>query len=403
MLKVIGLVVGFAFLILMIYLKVDFGKAILGASAILLVFSEPSSSALYWVLNITREYETLRLMAIITQIGFLGFIYKDSRQVIRMIKKLKMAFPKQKIVIAAIPAIFGLMPMPGGALVSAPMIDDEGDRLNLDGTEKTFLNWWFRHIWFTVYPLSMGLILTSSLSGVSIYKIALFNLPIFAAHITIGVFWGLKKIDIQKTSASSINFSLLVYDLLPIIIALSLNILFAIPLYVTLFLAIITLILQNRNRYKLGEIPATFKSGFSFDLMIAAYGIMLFKGIIERAGSIAPLIEGLEGHIPLLVMVLGASYLVGLLFGHLPGAVGIGFPVLLPLLPVINFQTVSLIFIFIFLGYFTSPIHLCIILTIEYFETGIKRFYKRMFIPLAVLVISIITWLFITGTFFMFS
>ncbi|MBS3816317.1 MAG: DUF401 family protein [Candidatus Thermoplasmatota archaeon] len=402
MLEIGGVVAGFGVLALLIYRRVDFGKAILIASAILLVFSEPSISAVYWIWEITREYETLRLIAIITQVGFLGYIYKDSKQVMRMIKELRSAFPDRRMVIASIPAIFGLMPMPGGALVSAPMIDDEGDRLKLDGVEKTYLNWWFRHIWFTVYPLSMGLILASSLSGISIYKIAMFNLPIFAVQIITGVIWGLKKIDVKESKESVINPLLLSYELLPIIVALSLNIVLGIPLYVTLFLAIIILLLQNQEKYSLKKIPRTFKDGFSIDLLMAAYGIMVFKGIIERTNAVAPVVEGLGNHIPILAVVLIASYLIGVLFGHLPGAVGVGFPVVLPLLPVINFQTASLVFIFIFLGYFTSPIHLCIILTIEYFEIDLKSFYRRMIVPFSLLVVAVVVWFLISGTFFLF-
>ncbi len=402
MIGIAGVIAGFGLLAFLIYLKIDFGKAIMAATAVLLVFSEPSRTGLYWVLEISREYETLRLMAIIVQVAFLGFLYKDSDQVMRMIRELKSALPDRRMVMGSIPAIFGLMPMPGGALVSAPMIDDEGDKLGLDDTEKTFLNWWWRHIWFTVYPLSTGLIFASYLSGVNLYWIAVFNIPIFAAQILIGVYWGLKKIQVGGASESTVNPWLLVYELLPIIIALSGNIIFGIPLYITLLFAIVLIFLQNEQSYSVGEIPETFKEGFSFDLLLAAYGIMLFKGIIERGGALPPVIEALGSHVPVLLVVILAGYAIGAVFGHLPGAIGVGFPVLLPFLPVISVRTVSLTFIFIFLGYFTSPIHLCIILTIEYFEIDMKSFYKRMLIPTAVLIAAIMIWFLVTGAFFMF-
>ncbi len=402
MLDLIGIIVGFALLATLIYLKVNFGKAILLATVVLLLISEPTTRGLRWIAEISGEYDTLSLMAIIVQIAFLGFLYKDSSQVMRMIEELKSIAPDRRIVIASIPAIFGLMPMPGGALVSAPMIEDEADELGLGGREKTFLNWWWRHIWFTVYPLSAGLIFASSLSGVNLYHIAIFNIPVFAAQILIGVFLGLKKIDVKKTTISLKNPFSLIYDLLPIIAALSLNITLGIPLYLTLFIAICIIMAQNRDKYSLRSIPSVFKNGFSFDLLLAAYGIMLFKGIIERAESLEPVIIALESQVPLLLVVLLGAYLIGVLFGHLPGAIGVSFPVLLPLLPVVNVRTVSLMFVFVFMGYFTSPIHLCIILTIEYFKISLKEFYIRMIKPFFLLITAILIWLFITGSFFLF-
>ena len=194
----------------------------------------------------------------------------------------------------------------------------------------------------------------------------------------------------------------LVYDLSPIIAALSINIILGIPLYLTLFIAICIILVQNRDKYSIRSIPGVFKKGFSFDLLLAAYGIMLFKGIIERAESLEPVIVALESQVPLLLVVIVGAYFIGVLFGHLPGAIGVSFPVLLPLLPVVNVRTVSLMFIFVFMGYFTSPIHLCIILTIEYFKINLKEFYKRMMKPFFLLIAAILIWLFITGSFFLF-
>jgi len=398
----IGIIIAFALLAALIYLKVDFGKAILIATIPLLLLSEPSLEGLSWIREITFEYETLSLIAIIVQIALLGYLYKDSNQVMRMIEELKAAFPDRRMVLASIPALFGLMPMPGGALVSAPMIEDEGNSLDLDGIEKTFLNWWWRHIWFTVYPLSAGLILAARLSGVSIYRIGLFNLPIFATQIVIGLFFGLKKIKVKNSSSSKANPFLIVYELLPIIVALSLNIVLNIPLYITLFFAIIIIFFQNSKKYTARSLSMALKKGFSFDLLLAAYGIMLFKGIIERAESLEPVIVTIEGHVPLLVVVMVGSYLIGVLFGHLPGAIGVSFPVFLPMLPVVSVRTVSLMFVFVFMGYFTSPIHLCIILTIEYFGIDLKSFYRRMIKPFSILIAAILLWLFVSGSFFLF-
>ena len=400
MLDFLAIIAAFAVLGILIYRREKFGYSIMAAVGVLLLLSNPSREGLYWLVEITFEYDTLSLVSIIILIGFLGFLYKDTGQVMRMIKELRAAVPDRRWVIASIPALFGLMPMPGGALVSAPMIDEEGDHLKATGVQKTFMNWWFRHIWFTIYPLSLGLILASSLSGISIYKIALFNLPIFIVQIVIGVIWGIGDIDELKSGEAPVNSLVLIWEISPIILALVLNIFLGIPFYITLLLAIILLLFQNRDRYDIGDIPDIIESGFSKDLLLASLGIMLFKGIIERTGAIGPVVNSLQNYIPLLAVVIIVAVAVGLLFGHLPGAVGIGFPVLISIVPEINLLTVGLIFLFIFIGYLISPIHLCIILTIEYFKTDLASFYKKAAVPAAVLIIAIVAWLVVTGAMF---
>ncbi|MFW5903918.1 MAG: DUF401 family protein [Candidatus Saliniplasma sp.] len=400
--ELIGVIFAFMVLGILIYKKVGFGYSILIAVGVLLAISNPTIEGLRWLLEISLEFETLELILIINMIAFMGFLYSDSGQVLRMIKELRGTVPDRRLVIASIPAIFGLMPMPGGALVSAPMIDDEGDKLNVDPVHKTFLNWWFRHIWFTIYPLSLGLILASSITGVSLYRIALYNTPVFAVQIICGVIWGIGGIESVKSENLSTNPLMLIWELTPILIALLLNILLGIPFYLSLPVAILFLLFQNRDEYDLSDIPVTLKKGLSSNLLLAAYGIMLFKGIIERTNGIAPAVSSLQNHIPVFMVVILVALAIGMFLGHLPSAVGIGVPVLVPLISVVSVRTVGVIFLFTFLGYFLSPIHLCIILTIEYFGTDLKAFYSHVWKPTIVLIIFIFVWITVSGAIFLF-
>ncbi|MFW6141756.1 MAG: DUF401 family protein [Candidatus Saliniplasma sp.] len=400
--ELIGVIFAFMVLGILIYKKVGFGYSILIAVGVLLAISNPTIEGLRWLLEISLEFETLELILIINMIAFMGFLYSDSGQVLRMIKELRGTVPDRRLVIASIPAIFGLMPMPGGALVSAPMIDDEGDKLNVDPVHKTFLNWWFRHIWFTIYPLSLGLILASSITGVSLYRIALYNTPVFAVQIICGVIWGIGGIESVKSENLSTNPLMLIWELSPILIALLLNILLGIPFYLSLPVAILFLLFQNRDEYTLSDIPVTLKKGLSSNLLLAAYGIMLFKGIIERTNGIAPAVSSLQNHIPVFMVVILVALAIGMFLGHLPSAVGIGVPVLVPLISVVSVRTVGVIFLFTFLGYFLSPIHLCIILTIEYFGTDLKEFYSHVWKPTIVLIIFIFVWITVSGAIFLF-
>src|SRR5689334_13715952 len=55
--------------------------------------------------------------------------------------------PSRRIRAAVMPALVGLVPMPGGAVVSAPLIDRSLGGSDVPATDKNLINYWFRHIW----------------------------------------------------------------------------------------------------------------------------------------------------------------------------------------------------------------------------------------------------------------
>lgn len=411
----IGILIAFLILGVLIFKKVDFGKSILVAVGVLLLIANPSMEGLRWVYEIGTSYDTLSLVAIIISIGYLGFLYKDTDQVYRMIRELRGMVPDRRLVIASIPAIFGLMPMPGGALVSAPMIDEEGDALGTNGIIKTVTNWWFRHIWFTIYVISPGLIIAAALAGdVSVYQIALYNIPIFIVQLFAGFYWLRDRVDHSDSKETSFKIPVLIWEFMPIIIALLLNLVPTlinkvglakvpvVPFYISIVVAITFIIFQNRDRYNFKEMRSALKEGFSFDLLMASFGIMIFKGLIKKTEALGPAVSSLQAHIPLFLVVILVAVGIGLMFGHLPSAIGVGFSILIPILPVVSMKTVGLVYIFIYLGYLVSPIHLCIILTVEYFKTSLKMFYDEIKVPFTILVIATIVWLLVSGAFFAF-
>jgi len=83
----------------------------------------------------------------------------------------------------AIPAAIGLLPMPGGAYISAVVVDPLYDKMGLKSHQKTFLNYWMRHIWIPVWPLFQGVLITAAVLGVSVWQVVKWAWPdaLFAA------------------------------------------------------------------------------------------------------------------------------------------------------------------------------------------------------------------------------
>ncbi|MEI6704304.1 MAG: DUF401 family protein, partial [Deltaproteobacteria bacterium] len=80
------------------------------------------------------------------------------------------------------------------------------------------------------------------------------------------------------------------------------------------------------------------------------------------------------------------------------GYIGITFPLLMPLMgtPTPSPGLVALAFASGFAGVMLSPIHLCYVLTCEYFHADIARVYHRLLLPsafvLAAVLIPLYVW-----------
>ncbi len=231
MLNLIGIIIAFVIIILLIRKKFNFGISLLIGSIVVIIFSIPeinitdipntiSKALLYDFDKKVYDFQTIELAILLTLIYILAKSMQETGAIKKVIKSLSSIFYKGGT-IGIIPAIYGLMPVPGGALFSAPLIDKEGDKFKLNKSQKNFLNVWFRHIWFPIFPISsaMMLIISSDFANIDIYEIIVANFPSFIAFILIGLIFlkfYIKKIPITESKPEK-NYSGLIYLLPPIV------------------------------------------------------------------------------------------------------------------------------------------------------------------------------------------
>jgi len=99
---------------------------------------------------------------------------------------------------AVLPAVIGLLPMPGGAIFSAPLVDSCDSEKNISPDLKTQINFWFRHVWEYWWPLYPGILLTVEICRVSLWQIMLIQFPITLFTIAVGYFWFLRRVPHEK-------------------------------------------------------------------------------------------------------------------------------------------------------------------------------------------------------------
>lgn len=412
MLNLIGIIIAFIVIIILIRKKFNFGLSLILGSLIAGVFSlqeiDPIDipkamieGSFYSFKTGQIVTQTIELALLMTLIFILAKLMQETGAITKLIDSLRTFFSKGGT-LGVIPAVYGLMPVPGGALFSAPMINEEGDKYHLDKNQKNFLNIWFRHIWFPIYPISSAMILICSekFSNINIYSLILANVPAFITIIIIGLIL-LKKFITnapkQQTNPTK-DYSGLMFLLPPIVplVFYAVLQLFGFPqirsfLIGVVFSIILVYFITNINRR---DYIQALKKSLTWKLGVAIFGIMIFREMFEVSGAnviIADMIGNLP--FPAIWMVALIPLLLGSLTGYNLGAIALSYFLVEPFFSLTGIGIIgltSIIFMSSFVGYLVSPIHLCNVLSSDYLKTDTTRMYM-MFIPAAVLLLLIHT------------
>jgi len=308
----------------------------------------------------------------------------------KIINNMKNILLDIRWVIAVIPAVIGFLPMFGGALVSAPVVKEITQEMGISNERKTFLNFWFRHIWEYTLPLYPGIILAAGILGVPVYRIIASNSILTASAIIIGIIWGTGRLKwrpehsgeaLSGKGRAILNF---LFNLSPIILVMVLVLVFRLRVLYALFVAIVFTIISNQISIR--TVLRSLAKG-KYGMILMVFGIMIFKAMLGTTGMIErlPLFFNTVG-IPRYLVISFLPFIVGFLTGMTMAAVGITFPVILPLFDgKLSLMTFS--FMCGFAGVLLTPVHFCLSLTREYFQADwLKLYRKELIFPVFLMV-----------------
>lgn len=403
--NLLGLFVSFSLIVFLVRKGKSFGSSMLLGAVVLAIFSQ-GHLTIQRILSVLGDalisVDTLALTAGVTLMGILAYAMKETGEIGAIIGSLKTKISGGGI-LASIPAIFGLLPIPGGALMSAPLIDEEGKRIGVSMPARTFLNLWFRHIIFLIFPLASPLLLLSHEASVALHWLILIQIPIFLVALLVGTFiiWKetrkanpSKEGDSKRPADPSSSLLTNIFPLfVSVLLFFFLSYLSPLSHYSSLVVSIPVGIAVS---FLMGQIPSrgvyrTIKEGVSVNLALAVFGIMIFYKVIQSSG-LAGTLSGifLESFFPLPVLITIISFFLGFVMGHNLGAVGISYSILAPTISG-SLPMISLVYISSFLGYLISPIHLCVVVSNNFFNSNLSDLYK-LYIPptLVVLIVSVV-------------
>jgi hypothetical protein len=333
------------------------------------------------------DHQTLTLLVVVASALALSRLMEVKGLLTSLAATMERLGPR--LALHLVPATIGLVPMPAGALVSATALRDLANRMGLPPERVTFINYWFRHIWESSLPVYPAIIATSIIMSRQLSSVTLTLLPMTALVIALGTVSSYRMLKQSKRYRTEETMSKrsIVRDLLraswPILLIVAL-VLAGVDAVIAFPLALVLLACQQRAKWP--ELKSALKYGADLRILFLLYAVMLFKATIEGAGAAYALFSDMQ-HIGLPTPVLLAflPFLTGFATGISMGFIGISLPLLVPFIalgPQFNSYALILAYISGYVGVLLSPLHLCLILSTEYFKASLAKVYRLILPPL---------------------
>ncbi|PLV59206.1 TIGR00529 family membrane protein [Thermotoga sp. KOL6] len=336
---------------------------------------------LFFALRIHRIVEMVSLVLVsgsfwsllttVFLIYLLSSIMEVSGDYEKFSKEMKNVFSRN--VDSFVPALMGLMPMPGGALFTAPIVKNSLPDEN--PLKLAIRNYWFRHTIEFFWPIYPAFVLVSELSEISIDRISMGLFPVFAIAFLVGwVFFNGRQLP--KISPPESFYNLV--SLIPILGTGVLIFFFKIPGWQALLLNTVGYGIFRRKHF-FQALKTILKK---WDIIVVLFLVYLYKIAIDQhnVGEMIS-IEFTSWNLPPWLLLVFLPLIAGISTGITQAAVGISLPVILGI-----FDEKSALYTYMFAvgGVILSPVHLCVVLSAKYFAVDVFSILKRVSLPLII-------------------
>ena len=398
MYELIAMGLALALLVILLHLKVKLGRSMVLAAIALAVLlrvtpGEFQRALVYeWTnkpLSQTTGYLFVMLATLVMMVNVFATAMKETGVSQRLVPALHGLFRSRRFALAAIPMMMGMLPTPGGIMLSAPMVRDLGDHVGVGRSRLAAINFFFRHQWEPVWPLYPAVPLVQGIFGISAFALISHNIAITLAGLLGGVvfllFSGIPKRHEKSRPEGRFadNIRNFAHAFWPIVLVAGLYAGLNLPPTFGMLLAII--IFLALHRVALGRWPGIFKSGVELDFSLLIFGALLFKLDLEAGNAVEAVVQFFsEINVPPHFVIFFLPFLVSYLTGVTTATVAITFPFLVPFVGTgteakVGLETLA--FAGLACGLFVTPVHLCLTLSASYFKTSLAGIMLKLLGP----------------------
>jgi len=398
MYALIAITAALVLLVVLLRLKVKLGLSMLLAAAGLAILLGVRPAEFWQTLvaewhkkhlSETTGYLFVTITALVTLVNVLGAAMRETDVSKRLVSALHGLFKSRRLALAAIPMMMGMLPTPGGIMLSAPMVRDLGDHIGINRSHSAAINFFFRHQWETVWPLFPAVPVIQGILGVSALSLVSHNMAIMLAGTLGGALFMLLR-GIPSKEGQPRPKGKLLHDLRdfagafwPIVLVAVLYAALDLPPAAGLLPAILVFLIVHR--FPLKRWGSIFRSAFKFDFVLLIFGAMVFKVNLEAGNAVEDVVVFLtEANVPKHLLLFFLPMLVGSLTGLTMVSAVITFPLLSPFMHIggeLRIGLEVLAFSGLMCGLLITPVHLCMPLSATYFETPLAKIIVRVIGP----------------------
>lgn len=386
-------------LVVLLRFRVKIGLSLVVAAGVLAVLLGVTPQAMWgqlvdeWrnkSLTQTTPYLFVSLTSLLLLVNVVGEAMRQIGLSSRLVPAMQGLFRSRRVALAAIPLMMGMLPTPGGIMLSAPMVREAGDKIGVDRSRLAAINFFFRHQWEPVWPLFPAIPLIQGMLGVSAGQLLAHHIVLTAAGIVSGIVFlllaGIPPRQREHTEARAglrLHTRDFVHAFWPIAFTAILYIVLDVPPAIAIFLAILGLLLLHRVCVR--RWGGIFKAAKEPDMVLLLFGALWFKLNLEAGGAVGSVVDFFaQLHMPASLIVFLLPFLVAASTGVTMGTVAITHPFLMAYITQggqTNLGLETLAFAGLQFGLSISPIHLCLALSASYFNTPLARIILRVLPP----------------------
>ena len=353
--------------------------ALLAAALIVGIMNLPLPALARLALRTISDPDILYLGLAVAIIPIMGGILQQSGMLVGMVDNLSM---RRSMFLATGPAFLGLLPIPGGALLSAPLVLRAGE--DISDARYAAINVWFRHLLTFIYPLA-SLLICTQMAGLDPFIAMLYLVPGFVLLLVLGWVFLLRGIGGRLVRAAGARWRDLVIPVFIILAAPGLHVALQtifpglherISLVIGVSFGMVLAIAFGGTDFRaFGQVVRRMKP-WVFLLLI----IMIFFFLhVFQASPLPGIIASLQ--LPHSFMLVVVSAAVGLITARVAAGMSLMLPIIVAKWGALDYVSFSILYFSVFMGYVISPLHPCVLVTLEFYGCSMKRFYRRFWLP----------------------
>ncbi|MFP4461579.1 MAG: DUF401 family protein [Thermotogota bacterium] len=276
---------------------------------------------------------------------------------------------------AFMPMMIGFLPMPGGAMFTAPIVKMIGDDEGFSNDYMMVINYWFRHVVELFWPVYPAFYILTALVGIELAPFSISLIPVFLIATASGwiLFNGFRMPKVKKASAKELKGLWIVFF---VVLTGIMILMFNMEGYIALGINIGGYFLFRKRCF----VPSLVKAFLKWDVFLLLFLFFVYKYYLTEVnltGDIASELDRIGLNLHLLTIIL--PLLIGMSTGITQSAVGITAPLLITL-----GANPAMMYFAAVAGVLLSPVHLCIVLTGNFYKSDLMKVFVKI-LPLLVI------------------